>query len=67
MAQIVNFSVTDIVLLCLIFWDRKWLDRFPVSPVMLGVSLITQIPAFFVSVFPWWRTFAEWYVRGPAA
>ena len=66
-AQIVNFSVTDIVLLCLIFWDRKRLDRFPVFPVMLGVSLITQIPAFFVSVFPWWRTFAEWYVRGPAA
>jgi uncharacterized membrane protein YozB (DUF420 family) len=61
MIQVVTFGVTDFVLLCLIVWDRKRLDRFRVFPLMLGVLLAAQVPTFFVSELPWWRAFAAWY------
>lgn len=59
--QFVTFGLTDLAFLALIFAERKNLAGRWVFPLMLGVFVLLQVPAFFVMGSPTWQAFADWF------
>lgn len=59
--QFITFGLTDLVFLVLIFAERKNLAGRWVFPLMLGVFILLQVPAFFAMGSPTWQAFAEWF------
>jgi hypothetical protein len=65
--QFITFGLTDLVFLILIFAERKNRTGRWVFPMMLGVFVLLQIPAFFVMDSPAWQAFAVWFRSIPLA
>lgn len=59
--QFITFGLTDLVFLILIFAERKNRAGRWVFPMMLGVFVLLQIPAFFAMNSPSWQAFAVWF------
>ena len=59
-------GLTDLVLLLLIWLDRRTSSGRWVFPVMLMVFLLAQTPALFqLTGQAWWQAFAAWYAALP--
>ncbi|MBT8061117.1 MAG: hypothetical protein KJO85_00435 [Gammaproteobacteria bacterium] len=64
--QWITFGLTDLVLLALIWAERRGGrpddGGFKVFPAMLVLFLLAQIPALFgMTEMAWWQSFATWY------
>lgn len=59
--QFITFGLTDLLFLVLIYSERKNTVGRWVFPLMLGVFVLLQIPAFFAMGSPTWQAFAEWF------
>lgn len=64
--QWVTFGLTDLVILALIFMERRSRSGRKVFPVMLAVFVLAQIPALFglTNTDPW-QAFARWFASLP--
>ena len=64
--QWVTFGLTDLVILALIFMERRSRSGRKVFPVMLAVFVLAQIPALFglTNTEPW-QAFARWFAALP--
>ncbi|MCA1614671.1 MAG: hypothetical protein LC795_11130 [Acidobacteria bacterium] len=64
--QWVTFGLTDLVIVALIFMERRSRTGRRVFPVMLAVFVLAQIPALFglTNTEPW-QAFARWFAALP--
>jgi len=64
--QWLTFGLTDLVLLSLIWVERKQTSGRGVFPAMLGLFILAQIPALFgMTQQAWWQNFAAWFANLP--
>lgn len=64
--QWITFGLTDLVLLALIWFERRSLTARWVFPVMLCVFVLLQIPALlWLTNFEPWQSFALWFKSIP--
>lgn len=61
-----TFGLTDLVLVALIWLDRRSRIGHMVFPAMLAVFVLAQIPALFeLTSTPLWQAFARWFADLP--
>jgi hypothetical protein len=60
-----TFGLTDLVLLALIWMERRRPAGRMAFPVMLVVFVVTQVPVLFSTQTPAWRVFARWFASLP--
>lgn len=60
--QWVTFGLTDLVIVALIFLERRSTSGRKVFPIMLAVFVLAQIPALFgLTNTTLWQSFASWF------
>ena len=65
-AQLATFGLTDALLVALIAFERRHATGSRVFAGMLALFVFAQVPTFFVSTTPAWRSFAIWYAGLPS-
>ena len=61
-----TFSLTDLILLTLIYLERNMNTGRGVFPLMLSLFIAAQIPALFgMTNQAWWQSFAAWFAALP--
>ena len=61
-----TFGLTDLALVALIWLERNSRTGRRVFPTMLGVFVLSQVPAlFFLTEAVWWQAFARWFASLP--
>ena len=61
-----TFVLTDLIILGLIWIERKQGSGRGVFPFMLGVFILAQVPALFgMTSQAWWQSFAAWFAALP--
>jgi hypothetical protein len=64
--QWLTFGLTDLVLLGLIWMERKESTGREVFPFMLIVFVLSQVPALFgMTGQAWWQNFTAWFAALP--
>ncbi|MEX0964745.1 MAG: hypothetical protein WDZ52_11965 [Pseudohongiellaceae bacterium] len=63
--QMITYSITDIILLGLIFSNLKRERTLKVYPLMLGVFVLFQVPNFLITDSEAWRSFSNWFMGLP--
>jgi len=61
-----TFVLTDLIILSLIWIERKQRSGRTIFPFMLGVFILAQAPALFgMTSQAWWQNFAAWFAALP--
>jgi hypothetical protein len=60
-----TFGLTDLILLALIWRERKRPAGRIVFPAMLVIFVLAQVPVLFATQTPAWQAFASWFAALP--